>query len=146
MRTLNVSPLFGVDCIILGKARREVHSDFGVPESSYLKVPSALHETDGWHGGAVQVFYAGTSPAVEYIELSHSPDIEALLFGVSVFATPAADLVARLEPKCRFDVEEAGSLHVCVELELAFWRPTSDDTYFATVGIGGHGYFSGGAA
>ncbi len=120
----------------------------GTP-SPFSKDGAAV-STDAFHESAFQVFY-DADDRVEYIELSASDRMTALLDGEEVLVVPAEQVVENLAHRTPFDESdpELGYSYVFLELELAFWRPTlpedengDDGRTFATVGVGRPGYFS----
>jgi hypothetical protein len=142
-----LNPLVGIGPIRLGASRESVFAALGKPASSFNKLPDSRYPTDTWFGNRLQVFYEGAQPTVAFIELSGGGDVEALLFGLPVFATVVPVLVH--EVGCRAELDETdpelGYSYIFPNLELAFWRPYNDDKkapYFSTVGAGLSGYFS----
>lgn len=146
MQRLPLSPLTAVGSIRLRAKRDEVHSLLGAPHASYRKASSAHHSTDSWYGGALQVFYCADPPEVEYVELSRGGEVEALLFGVEVFATPVPVVLAAVRAHTTLREEEEGRSYIAPELEVSLWRESADNATFATVGIGAPGYFSAAVA
>jgi hypothetical protein len=142
MQRVPLSPLSSAGSVRLRGKREDVHSLLGAPQSSYRKSPSAQHPTDSWYGGALQVFYGSDPPEVEYIELSRGGEVEAHLFGMDVFATPAKAVLAVVRAHTNLREEEEGCSYVSSELEIALWRESVESATFATVGIGTPGYFS----
>ena len=144
MKNYKVVPLKGVDPILLGMSRDEVHAVLGDQFESFTKVPNAQHPTDAWHENAFQVFYGGALPTVEYIELSSSDSFAVHLFGQSVFDLSAPDLVNCIQTHAAVDSSdpELGFSYIFPTLELSVWRPTQQDLHFATIGIGEAGYYS----
>jgi hypothetical protein len=141
-----LSPLSSAGPVRLLAPREEVLRALGQPQVSYKKAPSAVHPTDSWYSGALQVFYCGATPQVEYVELSHGTELAAILFGTEVFAIPAYEVVSLLGAKTEVREEEKGCSYICPRMELALWRASAENVTFATVGIGGRGYFSGAVA
>jgi hypothetical protein len=146
-----IVPFAGVGPVRLGMHRGEVSARMGLLPDEFRKTPSAAYTTDAFHDSCFQVFYAGTEPLVEYIELSRHSGFEAFFDGVDVFALSAVELVERLSRRAAFDVNdpELGYSYVFPEWELALWRPIvpendsdADGRFFSTVGIGVRGYFS----
>ena len=146
-----VVPLVGVGPVRLGMTRDEARAAIGVAVTPFAKVPDAVWRTDAFHGAAFQVFYSGDRPIVDFIELSAGSGVEAVLSGLTVFATPADEVIAQVSARSPFDANdrELGFSYVFPQLELAFWRPVipespddPDGRCFATVGIGAPGYFS----
>jgi hypothetical protein len=142
MQTMVVEPRVGVGPIALGSSRVEVLRALVYAQCSFLKVPSSQWPTDSWFSGALQVFYSGEPPRVEFIELSRGSELEALVLGNAVFSIPAREVLSRIPQGTQVLAEEEGSSYVVPELELSFWREGCDDEYFASVGIGMPGYFS----
>jgi hypothetical protein len=135
-----VAPLHGVDPVRLGMSREAVCAAFGPPSNSFYKTPDSRYPTDAWFENEFQVFYEGDEPTVAYIELSSGANVEAVLFGLPVFATSIPALISEIELRAELDKTdpELGYSYVFPSLELAFWRPYMEDEeapYFATVGI-----------
>ncbi|WP_036308297.1 hypothetical protein [Methylophilus sp. 5] len=144
MKQIEIFPLIGIGEIELGSAQAEVRRILG-PCRSFKKTPLATHPTDSWFDNKLQVYYTGQEPIVEYIELSNG--LEATLFGHSVFSTKASQLISLIEQHAAFDNTdpELGYSYIFRSLQLSFWRPGvkgSEGSYFSTVGVGIHGYFS----
>lgn len=142
-----LDPLNGVGPVRLGMSREAVLAAFGPPTASFHKTPNSRYPTDAWFGGDFQVSYEGEEPTVEFIELSSGPNVEAVLFGLPVFATSVPALISEIGRRAELDRTdpELGHSYTFPNLELAFWRPDNDDEetpYFATVGIGRAGYYS----
>jgi hypothetical protein len=148
MKSFEVSPLVGVGSVKLGMAQAKVHAVMGQPLVSFKKVPTSRHPTDAWLQNGFQVFYGGSEPVVEFIELSRGCGFEAVCFEQRILSTPALAVVEQLKVITPFDPTncELGYSYVFPEWELSLWRPDIEEPegrYFATVGIGCRGYFSG---
>lgn len=142
-----LDPLVGVGPIRLGANRESVLAALGNPASSVHKTPDSRYPTDSWFENRFQVFYEGSRPTVAYIEVSGGGDVEAVLFGLPVFATAVPILVNEVGCRAKLDETdpELGHSYIFPALELAFWRPDNDDKeapHFSTVGVGQSGYFS----
>ena len=142
-----LAPLHGVGSIRLGAIRETVIAALGPPNESFYKTPGSRYPTDAWFQNGFQVFYEGEEPTVAFIELSGECDLEAILFGLPVFATTVPILISEVSRRAKLDETdpELGYTYIFPSLELAFWRPDNDDDeapFFATVGIGVSGYFS----
>jgi hypothetical protein len=142
-----LDPLNGVDSLRLGATRETVIATLGKPTVSFHKTPDTRHATDAWFNGGLQVFYEGEEPTVAFIELSNDRNLKVVLFGLPIFTTPVGMLISEVGRHAKYDEDdpELGFSYIFPSLELAFWRPDDDDNempYFATVGIGGAGYFS----
>ena len=142
-----LDPLVGIGPIRLGASRESVLAALGKPASSFNKLPDLRYPTDAWFENRLQVFYDGTQPTVAFIELSGGGDVEALLFGLPVFATVVPVLVHEVGCRARLNETdpELGYSYIFPTLELALWRPDNDDKkapYFSTVGAGLSGYFA----
>lgn len=143
-----LDPLRGVGSLRLGANREAVLATLGTPTASFYKTPDARYPADAWFENGLQVFYEGDEPTVAFIELSIDRNLKAVLFGMPVFTTPAPVLISEVGRRAKHDEDdpELGFSYIFPTLELAFWRPDDDDDeapYFATVGIGVPGYFSG---
>jgi hypothetical protein len=142
-----LDPLMGAGPIRLGASRRSVLAALGKPASSFYKTPDSTYPTDAWFENRFQVFYEGSQPTVAFIELSSGGDVEAVLFGLPVFATAVPVLIHEAGSRAKLDETdpELGYSYIFPALELAFWRPDNDDKevpHFSTIGIGLSGYFS----
>jgi hypothetical protein len=146
-----VEPLVGVAPIRLGMPRSEARRLMPEQAKPFRKTPNSEHETDAFHKSAFQIFYKGEPPTVEYIELSRSKALEVLFRDLSVFDTPADELLATLGRWYDFDSDD--SHYPCdvifPDLEMSLWRPhgsyspsDEDGRYFSTVGVGVHGYYT----
>ncbi len=91
---------------------------------------------------------------LEFIEFSENGNAVVDIYGISVFETPAEQLIQLVSEKSgfEFDKEEPETPYCFIfpEIELAFWRPVipeeSDDNegeFFSTVAIGSKGYYTG---
>ncbi len=150
METYLVEPLLGVGPVRLGMTREAVRQAMAVPPQSFLKTPHSRHETDAFHQGALQVFYTGEAPTVEYVELSGGGELRAVFEGQSLFETPADELVTILgRTHAQHCDDDATPCDVVLpDLQMGLWRPYAaesageeDGRYFATVGIGVPGYY-----
>jgi hypothetical protein len=142
-----LDPLAGVGPIRLGASRASLLAALGKPASSFYKMPDSRYPTDMWFEKRLHVFYEGDQPMVAFIELSGGGDVEAVLFGLPVFATAVPVLVHEVGSRSKLDETdpELGYSYIFPTLELALWRPDNDDEeapYFSTVGAGLLGYFS----
>jgi hypothetical protein len=144
-----VGPLLGVGPARLGAHRDELRAAMKAVPNPIRKGDSAW-ETDAFFESAFQVFYAGDEPRVEFIELHQDDDIRPFIDGIDVFATPAAELVMRLDQKSRYDRGTDEYCYIFHDWELALWRPVvpadpddEDGRYFSTIAIGVRGYFDG---
>jgi hypothetical protein len=147
MTTLRVKPLVGVGDVRLGAPRDEVLRVLGPPEASARKSPASVHPTDAWMGNGLQIHYAGAQPTVHFIEISSGAGIEATVFGVPIFSTDAAAVMAEIKQYAPFDDydPQIGFSYVFASLELNFSRHAAqgpDAKYFSSVGVGVYGYFS----
>lgn len=141
-----LNPLNGVGPLRLGASREAAVAALGTPKTSFYKTPDSRYPTDAWFQNGLQVFYEGDQPTVAFIELSVECNLEAVLFGLPVFATPVPILISEVSRRAKLDEidPELGYTYIFPSLELAFWRPDNGDEapFFATVGIGISGYFS----
>jgi hypothetical protein len=148
-------PLTSVGPVRLGMTRDAARAALAQPFEAFRKSRDSEHTTDAFFDAAIQVFYAGTSPRVEFIELSNSPAFNAVLNGIDVFQMRAEDVVKRVALSVPFDSTdpELGYSYVFPKWEVAFWRPTLPKSptdeggrHFATVGLGRAGYYSASGA
>jgi len=145
-----VKPLAGVGPALLGMTREQVRAAMGVPARPFRKGIKGP-DVDGFLESAFQVFYEADRPVAEFIELSRGGPVEPWLNGLTVFETPAEDLISRLSQTWAIDDRdpEQGYSYIFPAVELALWRPTlpEDDSdpegrYFSTVAVAVKGYFS----
>jgi hypothetical protein len=146
-----IEPLVRVGVIRLGMTPDAVRKAMSDEPKPFRKTAHDVHDTDAFHEGALQVFYAGEPPTVEYIELSRVRDLRAVVLDLSIFETPAEELVAQLGRLHDFESDDDSAPFDVIfpDLQMSLWRPhppaSSNDEnarYFSTVGIGVHGYFS----
>lgn len=146
----DVEPLLGIGQARLGMSRDELRAAMKAVPITFQKGEGDRWGTDAFFENGFQVFYAGDEPRVEYIELSRHAGLSPFFDGIDVFATPAAELVMRLDQKCRYDRDdwELGYSYVFRNWELALWRPVvpegpndGEGRYFSTIGVGVRGYF-----
>jgi hypothetical protein len=150
MPDYKVIPLVGVGPVRLGMTREQVRRAMPGPCEPFRKGRDDEHETDAFHDSSFQVFYGGEGPTVEFIELSSDPGVRALYGGLSVFETPADEVVARIGRDTAFDPSdpELGYSYTFPALELSLWRPVlpvegnDEGREFSTIGIGVRGYYS----
>jgi hypothetical protein len=144
MKHYDVTPLKSVGPVSFGMARADVLAAMGAPSSSFRKTQDSVHPTDAWHGNSFQVFYCGTTPVVQFIELSQSDETVVRLFEHPVFGTPAAELVEHIASLAAVDQSdpEHGYSYIFPVLELCLWRPNQEELHFSTVGAGQAGYFA----
>ncbi|MFC3626849.1 hypothetical protein ACFOKJ_12015 [Vogesella amnigena] len=148
MKALHLQPLVGFGNIKLGMTRTEVLLMLGPCSTSFKNSPASLYPTDAWLNNGLRVFYSGTVPRVEYIELSRGAGFEVELWGHPVFSTKASLLIEFIELHSSLDREdpELGYSYTFPSIELSLWRPivdSPDGQFFSTIGIGVHGYYSG---
>jgi len=146
-KEFHLDPLNGVGPVRLGMGREAVLAALGPPAASFYKGSNSRYATDAWFENDFQVFYKGEEPTVAFIELCNGHNLEAVLFGLSVFTTQVPALISEIARRAKLDETdpELGYTYTFPTLELAFWRPHNDEEetpYFATVGIGVVGYFS----
>src|SRR5262245_56820412 len=92
---------------------------------------------------AFQVVYDGDG-CVEYIQLAISDAFIAEFEGVAVLQAAADDAVEAVAARAALDRgdPELGWIFVFPEIDLALWRPTTDQESFSAVGVGVQGYYS----
>jgi hypothetical protein len=144
MVIFTVVPLVGVGPVRLRMSRDAVHRELGPPDIAFMKTTESHWPTDAWMENCFQVFYSGSAPTVNFIELSKGGPLEASCFGISVFQTRIEQVIAAISKQADLDTTdpEHGSAFTFPRLELSFWRPHDDDRFFRTVGIGVPGYYS----
>ncbi len=150
MPSYDVVPHRGVGPVLLGMSCQESRAAMGMQPHVYRRNIFATEDTDSYLGNAFQVDF-DREERVEFIELSPGWPAIAVYRGISVFETPADQLVALISQEAGYDRSdpELGYSYVFPELELAVWRPVlpedDDDPegrYFATIAVGRRGYFS----
>ena len=140
---LSIAPLSGVAGVGFGSSRASVITTLGVPQRSFKRSSFATYAIDIWFDGSMQVSYAGEVPAVEFIEFSHGPNVDVLLFGVPVFDTPSGELLKTVKAQIDWEESEDGCSFTCPSMELALWRSRADDALpFESLGVGEKGYYS----
>jgi len=143
----DVDPLIGIGPVRLGMTRDEVLAAMGEQPRTFRKTPLSTHEADAFRGASFQVFYSGDTPRVEYIELSRRAQMKPRYRGISVFETPAEQLVELISRDAPYDAarREIPDSYIFPTLELSLWRPHGEGEagrFFSTVGIGDRGYYS----
>jgi hypothetical protein len=148
-----VVPLVGAAPVLLGMPREEVWRVMPGERDAYHQGPFATHETDFWTERGVQAFYTGNPPVVVYIQFVGKIVAQAgsrvIIAGLSVFDTPAEEVVAHVSKLAPFDPNdrELGYTYIFPDLELSLWRPVKsgeEARVFHSLGIGARGYFSKG--
>jgi hypothetical protein len=102
MTDYEVVPHVGVGPVRFGMTREQVRRAMPGPCEPFRKGPFAQQETDAFQGSAFQVFY-GDAATVEFIELSKGQEVRARYAGLSIFETPADEVVARISQLAPFD-------------------------------------------
>jgi len=143
MLRFDLLPLESAGPIKLGIPRHEVASILGLPSKSFKKLATSKHPTDAFLDSCLQVFYKGDDPIVDYIEFSRSPQLSVVYKGIDLFQIPAKEMIRRMKDEGDFDCDSEGDPRSLLfpDLSLSFWRPTADDLYFRTIGLGGVGYY-----
>lgn len=144
MKSFEAVPHVSLGPVRLGASRAEIHSILGAPEATFQKAPNSVHPTDAWFRNALQVFYTATG-VVEFVEVSCGSGIEIQCFGLSVFSTDASLLMHRFKQQADFQVEEGGCSFLADALDIALWRPDTEEpenNYFVTFGLGVKGYYA----
>ena len=150
MKTYQVVSHQGIGPIQLGMSRAESRAAMNLPFTSSKRHPTSP-EVDFYYENSFQVFF-DENDKVEYIELSKSDSFKAIYRGVNTHTTEAKRLIAHLLQDARFDEShwELGYSYIFPALELSVWRATlpadeadEEGRYFATIGVGKRGYYSG---
>lgn len=144
MKKFEAIPHVSLGPVRIGARRTEIHSALGAPESNFMKTPGSAHPTDAWFQSALQVFYTSEG-VVEFVEVSGGSGIEVLCFNLPVFSTDAALLMGQFKELADFRVEEGGCSLLSESLDIALWRPDtneSENKFFATFGLGVNGYYA----
>ncbi len=147
-----ITPLHRFGPVELGSSRSDARRTFEGAPDAYKKGPQGP-SVDAWHQGTIQIFYAKGGRRVEYVEATRSDPrpFEPWFMDLPLFETPADEVIATLTKTAAYDHRhpEVGYSYVFHEWELALWRPAvpEDDPaaarFFATVGVGVAGYYSG---
>jgi hypothetical protein len=144
-----IVPNVGIGPVRLGASRDDVRAGMGTMPRRFMKTSQSEHPTEAW--GGFHVYYRGSSPTVEFIEVARSNEFVALYEGVDVHRTKAEELVAYISRDTPFDGRnrDLGYSYVFPAIELSLWReamPESaddpDGQFFEAVGLGIRGYFS----
>ncbi len=148
MHRFEIHPLKSAGVIHIGMTRTQVAGAIGAEPEVFMKTPDSLHPTDGFFDSSVQVFYDGEVPIVEYIEFSRNKELEVVYEGISIFSTPATELIERIGADCDSDSEKNPSDVIFPDLAMSLWKPSADlgiqpdvAGFFQTFGIGRVGYF-----
>ena len=145
MKNFEAIPYVSLGPVRIGANRSEIHSTLGTPEATFKKkAAGSVQPTDAWFNNALQVFYK-TEGVVEFVEVSGGSGIEVLCFGLPVFATDAVSLMKRFMEQADFQLEEGGCSFISGALDMALWRPDTeepDSKFFATFGLGEKGYYA----
>lgn len=149
MPKYEVAPHQGVAPVLLGMNRKDAHACMPSVRQSFRKT-SAGPWFDAWHESSFQAFYS-MDDTVEYIELSRG-GLVAILDGLSVLETPAAELIHQLEQRTAVDRSdpELGYSYIFPEFDMAFWRQSIPESasdpkgqLFDTIGVGVSGNYGG---
>jgi hypothetical protein len=138
----------GVGPIQFGMRRAEVRGAMNLPVEAFHKTGDSPL-VDAYFDSCLQVFY-DEADTVEYIELSRNGPVRAIYNNLDVFATTAEQVVEHIAQHAAFDASdpELGYSYIFPDLDLCVWRPHLPEDglegqYFATIGIGKPGYYSG---
>ena len=144
MRDFEIIPLERVGPIMLGMARKDVHTVFGPPEHSHSGRECFL-------GGFMVDF--DENGRVEFIELAKSTSFRAAFKGRCLHEISADEAVAHVTKyaQCDSNSHELGRRFIFLDLQLSLWRATLPDEnqpaddpsgrYFEAVGIAKESYF-----
>jgi hypothetical protein len=144
MKKFEAIPHASLGPVRIGAKRTEIHTALGAPDTTFKKTPNSVSLTDAWFENALQVFYTAEG-IVEFVEVSGHSGIEVLCFGLPVFSTDAVLLMDRFKQQASFQVEEGGCSFLTEALDIALWRPDTDEAenkFFATFGLGVKGYYA----
>lgn len=140
---LTIAPLSGVAGVGFGLSRASVITALGEPQRSFKRSPFSTYAIDIWFDGSMQVSYVGEVPWVEFIELSRGPDVDVLLFDITVFDRPSGELLDALKARVDWEESENGCSFTCPSMELALRRSCANDALpFESLGVGEKGYYS----
>ena len=142
MTDWELRPHEGVGPLRLSMTRDDCRAAFEGRFEEYVKGPEGERTTDIF-AGAVHVFY-DEQDRVEYIEISRGSGVSPTFGGIAVLDVDAAAAVAAVERAGPYDADdpELGYSYTFKSLDLALWRPDTEDRTFAAVGIGAHGYYT----
>lgn len=138
-----IKPNVGIGPVKLGSTRSVAIDSMGLTAESFMKTPMSAHPTDSFYDAGFQIFYEGSEPVVESVELSRGCGFEAILSGVSVLDLPVNDALLKVEKLTGIkpQTEDDGYTYEIEQLGFWLWRPTNetedeDGLYFSTIGIG----------
>lgn len=155
-RMFDFLPLKGVPPVLLGMSQEEVLIALGM---SYHHRPAYMYSAtvrvpaiDYFYDSCFQVVYSdcGVVECVEFVCVSLEDKIGAMLFGMDVFATPAAELVELISEQSAFDKDnpQLGYTYIFPELGLLLGRETmpddeddEDGRYFETIAVALPGFW-----
>ncbi|HTO81229.1 MAG TPA: hypothetical protein VMQ73_03295 [Methylomirabilota bacterium] len=150
MLIYNIHPGIGIGPVRLGWSPAEVRTAMGSAPHRFMKTATSEHPTDAWD--AFHVYYRGSPPTVDFIELGKSTEFRVRYNGIDIFGTQASDLIALLSAETPYDPHdrELGYTYVFRAIGLSLWRPfmpesetDPDGQFFEAVSLGVAGYFSG---
>jgi hypothetical protein len=137
--------------IHFGMSPAAVHAAMGtMPEDCFRRSKNERYETEGYHGGTVQIQYYGDNPSVNFVELVGAGDFVAVFHGIPVFQTKAERLIELFAKYDQFDEggPEPGYLYIYRKLDIGLWRsamPESHDDpdgqFFETIAVGAGSYY-----
>ena len=137
-------PLQGANDVRFGMSEREVSRRMGLEGQRDVGNTNLVY----WNESAVRVDF---QPTAHFMEFCDGVGMSVQVFGIDVFKTPAAELIAKLVSlghEYDADEPELGYCYTFRELQLGLWRPSlpdgpddDDGRHFATVGIGVTGYY-----
>jgi len=117
-----------------------------VAPTPFRKTRRSEHETDAYDDIGLYVYYKGSEPVVDYLEMFHAKNTAFLLESVDIFRTKSEDLIDHLFARSTVIEEEPGCSYIFQALELSLWRselPEGDQfDRFDAIGIGCKGYYS----
>ncbi|WP_444905962.1 hypothetical protein [Microbulbifer sp. SSSA008] len=136
-----VKPKIGIGPVKLGMNRSEAIKFMGVEPESFIKTPTSVHATDAFYSSGFQIFYEGSSPKVESIELSRDSGFEILMSGIKVLNLPVPQSLEKIQEITGLvpHSEDDGYTFEIPDLGLWLWRPVTESPegkYFETIGIG----------
>lgn len=103
MQIYDISPGVGIGPVKLGSSPDDVRAIMGGAPHRFMKTSKSEHATEAWHNHAFHVYYRGSPPTVEFIELGKSSEFVVRYRGIDIFDTRASDLVVRISADAPYD-------------------------------------------
>lgn len=138
-----IEPLVGVRPVLLGMSRAEVMLKAAPLEKEFFKTKQSQYKTSIFYNQSFHVYYSGDSPTVEFIELMNYAGLKVRFKGLSIFETPAEQLIKTISAITPFKADDPGTpeSYIFPAIQLSLWKPLDTDLVFRTVGIGRQGCY-----